>query len=266
MTPAHDSPVASDRIRQVAVVVGTALAVVGAFLGSGAAGGTPIQDAAGGAFGADATLIAPAVPAFSIWSVIYLGLVAYAVYQALPRQAARASHRAVGWWALASVLLNAAWILVVQAGLIALSLVVIAVLLAVLVVILARLRAIPARGWAEAIVVHGTMGLYLGWVLIATVANVAVALVQAGFTGAGLSPDAWGVVVTIAAGVVAAALALWDRGRIAPALATAWGVFWIGIARATGAPHSTPVAVAAFVVAAAILVVAVVARLRARAR
>lgn len=238
--------------------------MVGAFIGSGAAGGTPIQDAAGGAFAADATMLAPAVPAFSIWSAIYLGLIAYAVYQALPRQAGRAVHRCVGWWALASVLLNAAWILVVQAGLVALSLVVIAVLLADLVVILMRLRVIRASGWADAIVVHGTMGLYLGWVLIATVANVAVVLVRVGFTGAGVGPEAWGVIVLIAAGAIATALAVWDRGRIAPAFATAWGVFWIGVARASGTPHSWIVAVTAFAVAGVILVVTAVTRLAQR--
>jgi hypothetical protein len=262
MDQTREPAIFSDRVRQVAVVLGTALAVVGAFLGSGAAGGTPIQDAAGGAFAADATMLAPAVPAFSIWSAIYLGLIAYAVYQALPRQAGRAVHRAVGWWTLASVLLNAAWILVVQAG--PLSLAVIVVLLAVLVVILARLRTIRASGWAEAIVVHGTMGLYLGWVLIATVANVAAVLVGGGFTGAGLSPEAWGVMVLIAAGAIAVALAVWDRGRLAPAFGTAWGVFWIGVARASGTPHSWEVALTAFVVAGVILVATVVTRLAQR--
>ncbi len=250
----------SDRVRQICVVVGTAIAVIGAFLGSGAAGGTPIQDAADGAFASDSTLLAPAGPAFAIWSVIYLGLVGYAVFQALPRQASRTLHRAIGWWVLLSTLLNCAWILVVQAGLVALSLVVIALLLVVLVVAAAVLRRRAGGRWADVVFVHGTMGLYLGWVTIATVANVAALLARAGFDGLGVSPDAWAIVVLIAAGLLSAGTALWNRGRLTPALATAWGVFWIGIARSTGTPTSNAVAVAAFVVAAAILVVAAVAR------
>ncbi|WP_295012987.1 tryptophan-rich sensory protein [uncultured Microbacterium sp.] len=261
-----DRPRPADRVRQVAVVVGTAVAIVGAFLGSGAAGGTPIQNAADGAFGPDATLLAPAVPAFSIWSVIYLGLIAYAVRQALPRQASRAVHRSIGWWVLGSALLNAAWILVVQAGSLPLSLVVIAVLLAVLVTILARLRSRRRSGWIDALVIDGTMGLYLGWVLIATVADATAVLVRAGFTGAGIDPGVWGVLVLCVAGVIAVALAVWDRGRLAPAIATAWGCFWIGIARATGTLASTPVAVTAFVVAGAILVAALAVRLTSRRR
>lgn len=76
-----------DTVRQVVVVVSAVVAILGSFIGSGAAGGVPIQDAAGGALSASATPIAPAVPAFSIWSIIYLGLVAYAVWQLLPDSA-----------------------------------------------------------------------------------------------------------------------------------------------------------------------------------
>jgi hypothetical protein len=254
----------ADRVRQVCVLVGTAIAIVGAFLGSGAFGGTPIQDAAGGAFASDATVLAPYGPAFAIWSVIYLGLAGYAVYQVLPAQAARALHRSTGWWILASTLLNAAWILVVQAGWVAVSLVVIAALLVVLVRTFALLRREPAGDWIDALLVHGTIGLYLGWVLIATVANVAALLVQAGFGGFGLAPGTWGVLVLGVAGIIGVALAVWDRGRLAPAIATAWGILWIAVARLVGTPASTPVALAALLVAAAIVVAAVVARVAAR--
>jgi hypothetical protein len=61
---------AADTVRQVVVLVTSVLAIVAAFLGSGAAGGTPIQDAAGGYLDADSTLIAPGRGAFAIWSVI----------------------------------------------------------------------------------------------------------------------------------------------------------------------------------------------------
>ena len=67
-----------DLARQLTVAVSAVLAVIGSFIGSGAAGGTPVQDAAGGALAADATLIAPGSGAFSIWSLIYFGLLAYA--------------------------------------------------------------------------------------------------------------------------------------------------------------------------------------------
>ena len=68
-----------------------------------------MQDLQGGALDADATYLAPARPAFSIWSAIYLGLIAYTVWQAMPGQRASSRQRALGWWiALTMVLVNLA--------------------------------------------------------------------------------------------------------------------------------------------------------------
>lgn len=262
-TPTATQPTMADRVRQITVIVGSVVAIIGAFLGSGAAGGTTVQDAGGGAFAADATLLAPDTPAFSIWSVIYLGLVAYAIWQVFPRNAASARHRAIGWWVLVSMLLNAAWILVVQAGLVPLSLLVIVALLAVLTYIFITLQRIPGGNLVEAVVVDGTMGLYLGWVMIATVANVTSVLVDAGFDGFGIAPDLWGVFILVVGGAIAVALAFWGRGRLTPAIATAWGIFWIGVGRTAGEPASASVGTTAFVVAAVIVGAALLFRVTA---
>src|ERR1700712_3333628 len=122
-----------DTVRQIVVAVSAVLALIGSFIGSGAAGGTPIQDAAGGALSATATPIAPAGSAFSIWSVVYLGLLAYAVWQALPAPKTSARQRVLGYWIAASLLLNAAWILSVQFDQLGLSVPVIVALLVVLI-------------------------------------------------------------------------------------------------------------------------------------
>ncbi|WP_313542485.1 TspO/MBR family protein [Leifsonia aquatica] len=257
-------PVAADRVRQIVVIASAVAALVGAVVGSGLVGGTPIPEVAGGALSADATLLAPAGPAFAIWSVIYAGLVLYAIWQALPSQAGRERQRRVGYWMVASLLLNAAWILSVQAGLLALSVAVIAALLVVLIVTFARLRAYPGGTMADAILFDGTTGLYLGWVMVATVANIAAGLTQAGFDGFDWSPHAWGLVVVAVVAVVCCALAVWDRGRFAPAVASAWGLTWIGVSRLSGALPSAPVAVAAFAAAALVLLVAVAVRVAAR--
>ncbi|WP_454117268.1 hypothetical protein [Microbacterium lacticum] len=68
----------------------------------------------------------------------------------------------------------------------------------------------------------------------------------------------WGVIVLIVVALVGLGIAFGTRGghvvtRLAPALAMAWGLFWIGVARLTGEPHTLAVAVTAFVVAAVIV-------------
>lgn len=259
-----------DRWRQVVVAVSAVLAVVGSAIGSGAFGGTQVQESSGGALAADATLIAPAGPAFSIWSVIYAGLVVLAVQQALPRAATDPRHRATGWWVAASMLLNAAWILAVQAGLLGLSVVVIAALLAVLSVVLVRYLRVPAATRAAQVVTEATIGLYLGWVSVATLANVTAVLVSAEVGELGLGATAWSVVVLAAAAALAVAYAVVAAGRpllaLAVGAAMCWGLAWIAVARSTGGPIDSVTATAAGVAAAVAILAPVVTVLRARRR
>ena len=67
--------------RRLAVTVSFLLAIAGSAVGVGAFGGQQISEAAGGLLAADATHLAPAGPAFSLWTVIYLGLGAYTLWQ-----------------------------------------------------------------------------------------------------------------------------------------------------------------------------------------
>ncbi|PND49783.1 tryptophan-rich sensory protein, partial [Rhodococcus sp. ENV425] len=221
----------ADRLRVAGVAVSAITAVAVSFLGSGAVVGTPISEVAGGALSADATAVAPGGPAFSIWSVIYLGLLALAVWQALPAHHADPRQRTLGRWIAASMLLNAAWILVVQLELLAVSVAVIAALLAVLVRIFLGLTRTAPSSRLEGVVVDGTMFLYLGWVAVATVANTAAALRAAEVDPFALGADTWAVLVLVVVAAVSVLLAVAGHGRLAVATAMAWGLVWIAVAR-----------------------------------
>lgn len=253
-----------DIVRQVVVAASAVFAVIGSAVGSGAAGGTPIQDVAGGALSASATPIAPGTPAFSIWAVIYFGLVAYAVWQLLPAQSDAPRQRRLGYWIAASLVLNAAWILSVQANLLLLSLVVIAALLVVLCRAFVICVQLPPRGILDAVITDGTVGLYLGWVSIATAANATSVFVASGFTGFGGNPDLWSVAVLGVAGLVGVLVAFASRGRIAPALSLSWGLAWVAVARLTGELLSTPTAVAAIFAAVLVLLATLIIRITPR--
>ncbi|MDP9735160.1 tryptophan-rich sensory protein [Curtobacterium sp. 260] len=247
--------------KRIAVAVSAVVAVVGAFVGSGAAGGTPIAEAAGGALSASSTAIAPAGPAFSIWSVVYVGLIAYTVRQFF-RTADDERHERLFLPAVLSLLLNAAWILSVQFGFLWASEPIIVALLGVLVWAFAVLRRTRPSGAVEAIVTDGTFGLYLGWVCVATAANTAAVLTAAGFRGFGLGQDAWGVLVAAVAGLVGVLLAIWGGGRLAPTAALSWGLAWVAVGRLDGPLVSVPTAVTAVVAIAAAVVVTLVVRAR----
>jgi hypothetical protein len=224
-----------------------------AAIGSGALGGTPIAEAAGGALAADATPVAPAGPAFAIWSVIYAGLLALTLWQAWPAQRASARLHRIDLLVGASLLLNGAWILAVQAGLLALSVVLIAALLVVLARIFVVCVQVPPSGRLEAVLLDGTMGLYLGWVAVATVANVTAWLAALGVGSPGPAATAAAVVVVAVAGAVGVALAWYGRGRASVALALVWGLAWIAVGRLAGEPASMPTGLAAIAACLAIV-------------
>lgn len=237
----HDTATKSDRIRQVTVALGAALAIVAAAWGSGAFGGTPIAEASGGALAADATLLAPASSAFGIWSVIYAGLALFAIYQAFPGRAADPRLRAVAWPVLASMVLNAAWVGTVQAGWLWGSVVVIAAIVAVLARIAVTLLRIAPASWKDRLATDAPVGLYLGWVSVATAANIAAT----GRDTLDAATDDGTVLASVVLAVVAAiavtfALKMRQRGALVIAFATAlaWGLAWIAAARGSGDPHS----------------------------
>jgi hypothetical protein len=234
----------NDRLRQIIVLASATIALIGGFIGSGAAGGKPIAEASGGALSADATPVAPDGPAFAIWSVIYAGLIAYAIWQALPAQKTAERHRRLGYPIVLSLLLNAAWILSVQFDVLWASVPVIVLMLIVLIGAFRITLASRPRNLIDGIVTDGTVGLYLGWVTIATVANIAAVLAAVGFDGFGLSPDTWGVI-------------------LAPSASLSWGIAWVAVGRLLGDLQSTPTGITAIVVVVAIGVVTIVARVRA---
>ncbi len=252
-----------DIVRQSVVSSSMAFAVIGSAFGSGAFSDQSIQNASSGALSASNTPVAPAGPAFSIWSVVYLGLIAYTVWQALPAQRAEKRQRRVGYPVAVTLVLNAVWILTAQAGFLVLSGVVIVALLATLMWTFRALMATRPRNAVEGVVLDGTMGLYLGWVSVASIANIASILTASGFQPGTTGRDAWAVALLAVAGLVGAVLALRDGGRLAPSAAIAWGLAWVAVGRLTGELLSTPAAVAAIVAAAAVAVVTLVARARA---
>ncbi|GAA1754776.1 tryptophan-rich sensory protein [Kocuria aegyptia] len=256
-------PTAGDRVRQLAVTVSEIACLLGTLVGVGVFG-TRVEESSGGSLSADATLLAPAGTAFSIWSVIYLGLFAYTVWQWLPSRATDPRARATGWLAAASMLLNAGWLLVTQQGWIWAGVGVIVALVLVLGLLVVRLTEFPGRrGLFDLLVVDGTFGLYLGWVSVATAANVAAALVDSGVPQEGRGAEWIGVVVVLALAAVVAAIQRRVGGRWAVAAASAWGLSWIAAGRATDEPRSMLLAGGA--AAAALLVVLATASIRRRA-
>jgi hypothetical protein len=204
----------------------------------------------------------PAGYVFSIWGLIYLALIAFAVYQALPAQRDNPRLRRVGYLYALSCVANVAWLFLWHYEFFELTLVAMVALLLLLIAIYLRLGIGRSRvSNAEKWLVRVPFSIYLGWITVATIANVTSLLDYLNWGGWGISPEAWAVVMLVAGAVIASAVSI-TRGDIAYVLVIVWA--FVGIA----VKHSdTPiVAVTAIVMAVLVALTLLIGVPRARQR
>jgi translocator protein len=201
-------------------------------------------------------LFTPASYVFAIWGVIYLGLIAFAVFQALPSQRENPRLRRVGYLFALSGVLNIAWLFAWHYLQISLSLVFMLGLLLTLIAIYERLeigkRPVPR---AEAVAARLPFSIYLGWITVATVANVSITLYTLSWDGWGIPAAAWTVIVIAAASAVGLTILL-RRGDVAFNLVLVWALIGIAVAR-----WDVPLVAASALVAAALIAAALLYRL-----
>ena len=221
-----------DLLRQFTVIFTTIYALVL----NGAANALPLNGRNTGAISDTFNvLFVPAGYVFAIWGVIYLALLAYTLYQALPAQRANPRLRRTGWLVAVSSLLNGTWIVFWHFGVFSYmaSLVTMLALLGVLVAIYLRLdigRAsfTIAEKWAVAL----PFSIYLGWITVATIANLEDVLSLV-WDGRPLNPTLW-TLILLAAGVAIGAAVAFTRRDVAYNLVLVWAfagisMRWLGL-------------------------------------
>jgi benzodiazapine receptor len=203
-------------------------------------------------------LVTPANYVFGIWSAIYLLLLLFTVYQALPAQRTDPALRRLGYLPALTGVLNASWVLLWQYQVFALTVPVMLGLLVTLIASYLRLREPIAAdrprafGWLVVL----PFSVYLGWITVATIANISQMLYHAGYRGAPIGEDAWAAIVLTVGLAIAVAMLVRHRD-VAFGAVIVWAYLGIGVKQwdATGAAW---IAVACAVVVAllGILVIA----------
>jgi benzodiazapine receptor len=173
------------------------------------------------------TLVTPAGFTFAIWGIIYTLLALFVVYQALPKNRDKPFLGQVGLLFGLSSVCNVCWLFLWHYDLITYSLVLMLALLASLILIYRRLNiGRAAVSLKEMALVHLPFSVYLGWISIATIANVSVALTAVGWDGWGI-PDATWAVVIIDVALVLTLTMLATRKDVAFSLVVVWALFGI---------------------------------------
>jgi len=154
----------------------------------------------------------PAGYVFSIWGVIYLGLILFAIYQALPAQRDNPRLARVGYLFVLNCVANTAWLFLWHYEQFAWTIVAMLTLLGSLIAIylrlgIGRVAVAPAERW----LVHTPFSIYLGWITVATIANATSLLDYWGWGGWGLADTLWAVIMLAAGVAIAAAMRLTRR-------------------------------------------------------
>lgn len=198
----------------------------------------------------------PANWVFGIWSLIYLSLFLFTVYQALPAQRDNQALRRIGWgWAVNGAL-NIGWIVLFSFALFGPALLVMLGLLINLIWIVERTGWPEGRlGWGDRILIAYPFGIYLAWISVAVIANTFQYLTYLEWGGFGLSAELWSAVMMVVGTGLAGFMVL-HRGNWLFPLVFSWA-FW-GIAdRYAEVPVITNTAYAMIGLCLALVLVAV---------
>lgn len=243
------------------VTLGALVWILGTVLGGDGVVGAGGMSDVGAFLSSRATLIAPETIAYTIWFVIYIGMVGYVVWQWLPRTDTSQWAFRTRVPAAVAIALNGLWPQAVTADLLGWCLLVMVGTFATLCRIVAVVKKLPREGGPAVVVwAEGVCGLYLGWISVATAVNLASWL--GGFTFATAQETTVAVTVAVLVLlVVVAALLLRSTTlpgfQLAFTAAVVWGLTWIGVARFTGPLHNELVGGVALVSAVLILLAGV---------
>jgi len=211
---------------------------------------------------ANPTLITPAGYVFSIWGVIYLLLGIFVVFQALPNEKAREFREKVGYLFIISSILNIVWLFLWNFDYLSLSVVIMFLFLATLILIYLRLDIGKSKvQLRERIAFHLPFSVYLGWITIASIANVAAALVSVKWDGFGISQETWAIIIIIIALLIAISVVL-TRKDVAYGLVIIWALLGIAVKQSSNQNIVTATEISTIILAITLIATILFSRLK----
>lgn len=176
------------------------------------------------------TYVVPAGYAFSIWTLIFALSLGYGVWQALPTQRINPLLRRIGWLTASALLSTSVWMLVFQRSLFVVSVVIMLWLVASLLGVVVRIYQ-PAHTFSlvEKWLVYVTFSIFLGWITVATIANIGQALVAYRWDGWGIEAETWGIIALLLAGAIASFVTAATKGNTPYTLTVIWALIAVAV-------------------------------------
>lgn len=184
-------------------------------------------------------LFVPADITFSVWGIIYLLLLTFVILQFFETNKEWTTYT-LYFFALSSVF-NGLWIWAWHYEKVFLSLMIMGGILITILIINARIQHLSSP------FLKATFGIYLGWICIATIANVTALLVNMNWSGWGI-PDQWWAIGMIIIGATIIVFAVWRLHNPFIAFVAIWAFAGIIINRMNDHPYIVYTAVVSIIV------------------
>ena len=213
-------------------------------------------------------LFVPAGITFTIWGIIYFLIILFAIYLAkdlFKKEKTTTSFlEKISYFFILASIANIIWIFLWHYEQVLLSLLAMLVLFGSLLVMYLRLNIGKEEvSLKEKLFIHVPISIYIGWITVATIANVTAVLVTIGWNGFGVSEEIWTMLVMIVAAIITI-LMLIKRKDCAHSAVIIWALIGIYLKRMTNDPIyglQTQIAYTAVIAIVIILIVSAIMHL-----
>ncbi len=200
-------------------------------------------------------LFVPAGLTFSIWGVIYIALIGFTIFYIIkaikePEFVNKTLNILIAFFV--TCLLNILWIFAWHYMKIIFSMIIMLLFLITLIYIFQSQRKLLKNEKLSPIFTI-PIGIYLGWISVATIANFTALLVHFNWNGFGISQQIWTIIMIIIGGAISI-LMLFKNNSIAYSLVTIWAFIGIIIKRISSTPVYKEIIISAIVMIFLILI------------
>lgn len=178
-------------------------------------------------------LFTPSGYAFSIWGLIYLGLLGFVIYLGPFTKATAIKEKIclqIGWWFVISCVVNCLWVL---AWLYEYTFITILLMLLLFVSLLLIIRntnqVLEKSDSGTTIFLRVPFYIYSGWISVALIANIAAYLKKIGWNGFGISETVW-TILMFAVAALLHVMMIWKRNMPVFAMEAVWALIAIAYA------------------------------------
>jgi hypothetical protein len=175
----------------------------------------------------------PAGGTFSIWGIIYSWLLVFMgtiLVSFFNKSLARKIDPLIektGWFFIGTCILNISWLFAWHYEFVGLSVLVMLAFLATLILTNLTIGSgLQKANATEKWLFHAPMGIYQGWISIATIANVTALLIKTNWQGWGIAPENWAIIMILIGSAVAVAV-IFKTNNIFHGFAVLWALVGI---------------------------------------